>query len=163
MIMRVFNESAPKWPRALFGFGAGFVVTLVAVTALAHGSSVRLAPSVQAPVIHERFTPLPCSGEPGRRTTQQQLGCAEHAIVRIDGRLDQLAKSLMPRLPDNAARRRFATAAHRWLSYRNADRASVSDVFEGGTEAPVLQAQCLAARDRTRLADLGAFSRSLPG
>lgn len=35
-------------------------------------------------MIHEPFTPLPCVGAPGHRTTLQLEGCAEKQILRSD-------------------------------------------------------------------------------
>ena len=37
----------------------------------------------------------------------------------------------------------------------------MSDVFEGGTEAAVVDAQCVAARNNQRVKDLRGFHRSL--
>jgi uncharacterized protein YecT (DUF1311 family) len=103
----------------------------------------------------------PCSGQPNARNTLQQAGCAEQQILRTDGQINALAKSVFSLLPDNAARRRFDKASSAWLAYRRADCLSVSDVFEGGTQAPVLYAQCEAARNAHRLKDLRTFKRDL--
>jgi uncharacterized protein YecT (DUF1311 family) len=121
------------------------------------GSAAKLSP----PVIREPFTPLPCSGQPNARNTLQQEGCAEQQILRTDGQINALAKSVFSLLPDSAARRRFDKASSAWLAYRRADCLSVSDVFEGGTQAPVLYALCEAARNAQRLKDLRAFKRDL--
>jgi uncharacterized protein YecT (DUF1311 family) len=120
-------------------------------------SAAKLSPVV----IHETFTPLPCSGKPSHRTTLQQEGCAEQQILRTDAKLNALAKAIFPLLADDAARRRFNTAQRAWLAYRRADCASVSDEFEGGSESPVLAAQCDAARNGVRLKDLRAFDDAL--
>jgi uncharacterized protein YecT (DUF1311 family) len=135
-----------------------------AVTAIA---SAQPRPRVTAaklspPVIHEIFTPLPCAGKPNARTTVEQEGCAEHEIVRTDKLIDAASASLFRRLPDDPARRRFLTGARAWFTYRNADCASFSDLFEGGSQAPVLAAQCDAGRNKTRLADLRRFLSDLP-
>jgi uncharacterized protein YecT (DUF1311 family) len=121
----------------------------------AHGA--KLSP----PVIHETFTPLPCKGKPNSRTTIQQLGCAEQQILKSDKQIDALSASIFSRLHDDAARRRFTAGAKAWLAYRRADCASLSDIFEGGTQAPVLAAQCQSARNSTRIKDLRAFKRDL--
>ncbi len=89
-------------------------------------------------------------------------GCAERDIVSTDKLIDAVSKTVFQRLGDDQARRRFVTAARAWLTYRNADCASRSDVFEGGSQAPVLDAQCTAARNKTRLADLRTFAGDLP-
>jgi uncharacterized protein YecT (DUF1311 family) len=139
-------------------------LTLLAVVALAAtvagaqaGSAAKLSP----PVIREPFTPLPCSGQPNARNTLQQEGCAEQQILRTDGQIDALVNSVFSLLPDSAARRRFDKASSAWLAYRRADCLSVSDVFEGGTQAPVLYAQCEAARNAQRIKDLRTFKSDL--
>jgi uncharacterized protein YecT (DUF1311 family) len=133
----------------------------IAVTQAGGKTIAASAAKLSPVVIHETFTPLPCSGKPARRTTLQQEGCAEQQILRTDSQLNALAKATFPLLADDAARRRFNTAQRAWLSYRRADCASVSDEFEGGSEAPVLAAQCDAARNAVRLKDLRAFHNAL--
>jgi uncharacterized protein YecT (DUF1311 family) len=121
----------------------------------AHGAKL------SAPVIHETFTPLPCKGKPNSRTTIQQLGCAEQQILKTDKQIDALSVSVFSRLHDDAARRRFIAGAKAWLAYRRADCASRSDVFEGGTQAPVVAAQCQALRNSARIKDLRTFKSDL--
>ena len=48
-----------------------------------------------------------------------------------------------------------------WLGYRGADCFSMSDMFEGGTEAGAVDAQCVAGRNTQRLRDLRCFHRAL--
>jgi uncharacterized protein YecT (DUF1311 family) len=140
------------------------VLAAAAVTAIAsahpraHAAAVKLVP----PVIHEPFTPLPCGGTPTKRTTVQQEGCAERDILRSDKLIDATSKTIFRRLRDDPARRRFMAGARAWLTYRNADCASFSDVFEGGSQAPVLAVQCEAGRNKSRLADLRTFASDLP-
>ncbi len=139
-------------------------LTAAALTAIA---SARPSPAaggskLSPPVIREVFTPLPCAGTPTTRTTVQQEGCAERDVLRTDKLIDAVSTSVFQRLHDDPARRRFLAAARAWLTYRNADCASRSDVFEGGSQAPVIAAQCDAARNKSRLADLRAFAGDLP-
>ncbi|MGZ4186026.1 MAG: lysozyme inhibitor LprI family protein, partial [Solirubrobacteraceae bacterium] len=112
-------------------------------------------------VIHETFTPLPCLGAPAHRTTLQMEGCAERQILRTDSQINLLAAQIFPILPSDRARRDFNAAQRAWLSYRKADCFSMSDVFEGGTEAGVIDAQCVANRNGQRIKDLRAFHRDL--
>ena len=69
--------------------------------------------------------------------------------------------SVFGRLPDRAAKIRFIAAQRAWLDYRRADCLSLSDVFEGGSEAPVLDAQCTADRNEQRIKDLRTFLTDL--
>lgn len=119
------------------------------------------AAKLEPVLIHETFTPLPCSGSPSHRTTLEQEGCAEKQILATDKQINQLAVQIFPILFDNRARRDFNAAQHAWLSYRKADCLSMSDVFEGGTEAGVVDAQCQASRNNQRVKDLRAFHRDL--
>ena len=114
-----------------------------------------------APVIHEPFTAPQCSGRPGDRTTFQRLECAQQEVLRTDNQINTISATVFSQLPDDAARHRFVVAARAWLSYRNADCNSRSDVFEGGTEAPVKYTQCVVARDKTRLTDMRVFVSEL--
>ena len=116
---------------------------------------------LSAPVIREPFTPLPCTGKPSDRSTLQQEGCAEHSILTTDAQINALARSIFSALPDDPARRRFVAAQDAWIVYRRADCLSASDVFEGGTEAPVAAAVCSVERNRQRRRDLRAFLKQL--
>lgn len=140
-------------------------VTVAAATSIAAtqagGSVPAHAPALKPVVIHETFTPLPCSGAPGHRTTLQLEGCAEKQILRTDTQIDVVAAQIFPILPSDRARRDFNAAQRAWLSYRKADCFSMSDVFEGGTEAGVVDAQCVASRNNQRVKDLRVFHRAL--
>jgi uncharacterized protein YecT (DUF1311 family) len=111
------------------------------------------------PVIHERFTLLPCPSNP--QSTLDYEGCAEHRIVRLDKQIDGVSKTIFARLGDDAARRDYIAAQTAWLKYRQADCQSVSDKYQGGTEAGVLAAQCTGDRSAQRLKDVKAFAKLL--
>ena len=129
----------------------------VAVQVIQPDSTVKLVPVK----IHETFTPLPCAGSPSHRTTLEQEGCAEKQILRNDTQIDVLEAQIFPILFNDHARRDLNAAQHAWLTYRKADCLSMSDLFEGGTEAGVVDAQCVAARNSQRVKDLRAFHRGL--
>ena len=133
------------------------------VGAPASGAARADVAKLVAPVIREPFTPLPCAGKPDDRNTLQQQGCAEQQILRGDARINTLASMVFGRLSERAAKRRFITAQRTWLSYRRADCMSLSDVFEGGSQAPVLDAQCSAGRNGQRIKDLHSFLADLGG
>jgi uncharacterized protein YecT (DUF1311 family) len=141
---------------------AAIVIALQLIAgAPASGAAHARAAALQAPVIREPFTPLSCTGKPNDRDTLQQEGCAEQQILRTDTRINTLASSVFGRLHDRAAKVRFIAAQHAWLSYRRADCLSLSDVFEGGSQAPVLDAQCEADRNAQRIKDLRTFLTDL--
>lgn len=129
----------------------------------AGGATQAHTAKLSPPLIRESFTPLPCTGKPNSRTTVQQEGCAEHQILATDSRINALAKSIFSRLRDALAQRRFIAAARAWLNYRHADCLSLSDVDEGGSQAPVTDAQCTASRNGQRIKDLRKFLGELSG
>ena len=134
------------------------VALATAVSTEAAGAhATRLAP----PVIRESFTPLGCSGAPGHRSTLQLEGCAEQQILRSDKQIDALNKNIFGRLRSNSARRDLVTAHTAWLSYRKAYCLSVSDVFQGGTAAGVVAADCTARVDGQHVSNLKTFLKDL--
>lgn len=121
------------------------------------GHSAKLSP----PVIHESFSPLPCTGAPSNRTTIQQEGCAEQQILRSDKTIDALNQSIFGKLFDNRARRDLISGHKAWLTYRHAFCQSESDVFEGGTEAGVLFAICEVQVNSEHVKNLKTFLADL--
>ncbi|MEO9117841.1 MAG: lysozyme inhibitor LprI family protein [Solirubrobacteraceae bacterium] len=100
--------------------------------------------TLSAPAVHESFSPLPCTGTPASRTTQEQEGCAEQLVSRSDRQINALNVKIFGRLPKATAKRRFIAGHNAWVEYRKNYRTSFSDVFQGGSQAAVLFAECLA-------------------
>jgi uncharacterized protein YecT (DUF1311 family) len=117
--------------------------------------------TLSAPVIHESFTVLPCAGAPSARSTVQQEGCAEHMILAGDHRIDALNRAVFGKLASIGAKRRFVAAHDAWLVYRHSYCLSESDASTGGTEAPVLSAQCAVSMNSQHIANLTGFLRDL--
>ncbi len=115
--------------------------------------SIKLAP----PVIHESFSVLPCAGVPGHRSTLEEEGCAEQEILRGDVAIDALNESIFAKLAGDPARLQFIAGHNAWIAYRHAYCLSMSDVFEGGTEAGVINAQCAANLTIQHIKDLRGF------
>ena len=144
---------------------AVLLAALVAVTAVIAGcgstgaqprsSLVGSVPS--AIVIHEDFKPiLACNPN----TTVGMEGCAEHKVLAADAQLDADVKAIFDLLSGRALRD-FVAGQEAWLTYRSADCRSQSDVYEGGTEQPVVYGYCLASDDSARRQDLRRFFASL--
>jgi uncharacterized protein YecT (DUF1311 family) len=109
-------------------------------------------------VITEVFKPvLPCD----EGTTVGQEGCGERQVLAADRRLNGDVKAIFGLLGDVAAARDFVTAETAWLTYRNQDCTSQSDVYQGGSEQPVAYVYCLAADDVSRRQDLKGFFEAL--
>jgi uncharacterized protein YecT (DUF1311 family) len=152
---------SPKLLTLTVAAASTIAVTGFAATQAGGAGPAASAAELKPVVIHETFTPLPCSGAPGHRATLEQEGCAEKQILKTDTQIDLLEAQIFPILTDDRARRDFNAAQRAWLSYRKTDCLSMSDLFEGGTEAGVLDAQCFVSRNNQRVKDLRAFHRNL--
>jgi uncharacterized protein YecT (DUF1311 family) len=122
---------------------------------------VLLAAAVlKPPVIHEQFTVLPCPTHPV--STLDLEGCAEHAIVRTDRKIDAEAKKIFNLLrPD--ARATFVSGERAWLQYRQASCFAESSKYAGGTLSGVVAASCTLARSKSHLSDLLDLRKTLSG
>jgi uncharacterized protein YecT (DUF1311 family) len=133
---------------------AALVMTLAASTA---------APSpLKPPVITEGFTLLPCPAKPKR--TIDFEGCAEHRILRSDKAINHRVAvifSLLGSRRNAAARVRFVQGERAWLKFRRAVCGSRSDVYEGGSAAPLAFAECEVGKNVAHLRELKAFERAL--
>ncbi|HXD64941.1 MAG TPA: lysozyme inhibitor LprI family protein [Solirubrobacteraceae bacterium] len=121
------------------------------------GHAAKLAP----PVIHESFTPMPCSGSPGKRSTLQEEGCAEQQILHSDKQIDSLNQKIFNALHTTSARRDLIAGHRAWLTYRKSYCLSVSDVFQGGTLAGVVDADCVATVNGQHVSNLKTFLKDL--
>src|SRR3954469_1222965 len=114
------------------------------VAALLAAAAVAASP----PVVHETFTPLPCPAHP-----QAQLeleGCAEKAILATDRRIDAVSATVFARLASRD-RPTFVAGEPAWLRYRRAACRTVASRYAGGTLASLVDAECVASRNRTHL------------
>ncbi len=136
---------------------ATVALTSAAQAFASNGHAAKLAP----PVIHESFTPMPCSGSPGKRSTLQEEGCAEQQILHSDKQIDALNQKIFNALHTNSARRDLITGHKAWLAYRKSYCLSVSDVFQGGTLAGVVDADCTATVNGQHVSNLKTFLKDL--
>ena len=125
------------------------------IVALPAGASSMLGP----PVIHEVFTPLPCPAHP--LTTLALEGCAEKSILNTDRAINAQAKLIFGLLRSHAARLSFVEGEQSWLIYRGASCTAQVSNYAGGSIQPVVYAGCIAARNKTHLADLAATRKTL--
>jgi uncharacterized protein YecT (DUF1311 family) len=145
----------------------GHLLAALAIGLSAVGAAVALPGGVgaaakpMAPVIHEAFTVLPCPDPKNPDTTLEMQGCAQREIVASDAKIDAVAKTIFGRLRGDAQRRRFVKAQRAWFTFRNADCASVSDKYAGGSLAGVTLLQCDAERNVQHLKEIRAFDRLL--
>lgn len=119
-----------------------------------------VAPALKAPVISEQFTLLPCPAEP--KSTLDFEGCAEHRIVRSDRAINETVRAIYDQLSSSRdAADRFVRGEHAWLTYRRAVCESRADLYEGGSAAAIVFADCVAERNADHLNDVRAFERHL--
>ena len=111
------------------------------------------------PVITERFTLMPCPASP--KSTLDFEGCAEHRILKSDRAINAVARKIFRQLATTTARARFVRAERAWLTYRRAACQSNADLFEGGSAAGIVFAECVAAKNGAHLRDLRVFERRL--
>jgi uncharacterized protein YecT (DUF1311 family) len=143
----------------------GAIATVCAVVAAAAatpaGASTAHAAKLAAPVIHESFTPMPCTGKPAHRTTLQDEACSEQQILRSDKQINALNQKIFEALDTNSARRDLIAGHRAWLAYRKSYCLSVSDVFQGGTLAGVVDADCVATVTAQHVSNLKTFLKDL--
>ncbi|MGZ4169500.1 MAG: lysozyme inhibitor LprI family protein [Solirubrobacteraceae bacterium] len=141
----------------IFAACATVALTSAAQALASNGHAAKLSP----PVIHEPFTPMPCTGSPGNRTTLQEEGCAEQQILRSDKQIDTLNQKIFTALHTTSARRDLLAGHRAWLVYRKSYCLSVSDVFQGGTLAGVVDADCTATVNTQHVSNLKTFLKDL--
>jgi len=125
-------------------------------------STRSIADDLEPPVISEQFTLLPCPAKP--KSTLDLEGCAEHRIVKSDKAINEIVGVIFARLrrSSSGAARRFVRSERAWLTYRRSDCESRADsIYEGGSAAGFVFAECVAARNVAHLTDLRAFERNL--
>lgn len=75
--------------------------------------------------------------------------------------IDALEAAIFHLLGTDSARRDLIAAARAWLTYRHSDCLSRSDVYQGGTLAGLVFADCFVATNEQRIEDLKTFEISL--
>jgi uncharacterized protein YecT (DUF1311 family) len=133
---------------ALVGVAAVFAMTTTATAGAA---------TLKPPVIKEVFTPLKCTHD---QTTLGMEGCAEQQILKSDKTIDSLNAKIFGKL-SSTGKRDFIDGHNAWLKYRTAYCLSESDVFQGGTEAGVIDARCGVSVSRVHVKELQDFLSSL--
>jgi uncharacterized protein YecT (DUF1311 family) len=142
---------------AILAVTASVALAASAPAGASGGHIAKLAP----PVIHEPFTPMPCSGKPGNRSTLQEEGCAEQQILHSDKQIDALNQKIFNAMHTTSARRDLVAGHRAWLAYRKSYCLSVSDVFQGGTLAGVVDADCVATVNGQHVTNLKTFLKDL--
>lgn len=144
-----------------FAAVATATATVALATAVSAGAAAGHAAKLAPPVIKESFSVMACTGSPGHRSTLQLEGCALQQILRSDKQIDGLNRKIFSALPSDSARRDLIAGHRAWLAYRKAYCLSVSDVFQGGTAAGVVAADCAASVNSQHVSNLKTFLKDL--
>jgi uncharacterized protein YecT (DUF1311 family) len=115
---------------------------------------------LKPPVIHEPFASslLPCPKK--AYSTLDMEGCLEHQILASDRGINARARSIFFKLAPRE-RAGFARGEKEWLAYRKDTCTAEASKYAGGTAAPLLDASCQLARNKTHLADLTELLKTL--
>jgi uncharacterized protein YecT (DUF1311 family) len=106
------------------------------------------------PVITEHFTKLPCN----HKNTLGLEGCAEGQLLSTDRRIDNEVKLLFSLVP-KAQQKTLRSAQKVFLTYRKSTCTAYSDVYRGGTFAPVEYALCEVRLDEVQSTTLHVYFR----
>lgn len=110
--------------------------------------------SVSVPVITEHFTRLPCN----HNNTLGLEGCAEGQLISTDHRINKEMTLLFSLVP-SAEQKSLVGAAAKFLTYRKATCTAYSDVYQGGSFAPVEYALCEVKVDEAQSTTLHGYFR----
>ena len=135
-----------------------FAAAGLAAAVLAVAAGAATAATLKAPTIKESFTPLTCTHD---GTTLGDEGCAEQKIVKSDKQIDALNAQIFAKLSTSSAKKDFISAHRAWFKYREAYCLSESDVFQGGTEAGILDANCAVDVNTDHVKKLKGFLADL--
>jgi uncharacterized protein YecT (DUF1311 family) len=131
------------------------VASGVALASCGSGSPTSTTTTTAAsPVITEHFTKLPCN----HKNTLGLEGCAEGQLLSADRRIDNEVKLLFSLVP-KAQQKSLASAQKVFLTYRKSTCTSFSDVYRGGTFAPVEYALCEVRLDEVQSTTLHVYFR----
>jgi uncharacterized protein YecT (DUF1311 family) len=95
----------------------------------------------------------PCLKLPGGETTVGMVQCADRETKIWDGLLNAAYRDLLHVLGDKAAAS-VRTAQRAWISARDADCRVPYDIFEGGTMAQPISANCVLEHTAQRTLQL---------
>lgn len=125
------------------------VIALIAVLA---------GTTLKPPVIHEVFTPLQCPMH--AVSTLDIEGCDEQTILKTDRTINADVRAIFNLLAPSA-RGGFVAGERAWLRYRKLSCVAEASKYAGGTLAGVVDAGCVAARNRAHVADVREMLREL--
>ena len=112
-----------------------------------------------APVIPKDEGMLPC--DPKDQSTLGIEGCLEEQVAELHGQINALAATIFRKLRTRPSRQRFVDGEAEWLHFVGVVCNSRSDIYEGGSAAPIAAGNCAIDRAREHLTDLKSFDSVL--
>jgi uncharacterized protein YecT (DUF1311 family) len=141
-------------PRHLVVLG-GFAAAGLLLASCGSGSPTSsTTTTVVTPIISEHFTKLPCN----HKNTLGLEGCAEGQLLSADRRIDNEVKLLFSLIP-RAQQKSLTSSQKVFLTYRKSTCTAFSDVYRGGTFAPVEYALCEVRLDEVQSTTLHVYFR----
>jgi uncharacterized protein YecT (DUF1311 family) len=94
------------------------------------------------------------------QTQSEMNACAGIAYQNADRRLNQVYQQLLPKL-STSRRQQLVTAQQAWIRFRDTSCTFERSQFEGGTMAPMVQANCLARVTQQRTKELERYLQEI--
>jgi len=132
-----------------------FLLTLLSIASLL---AVAMAtPSIASPASGTTNLQLAQNPNCNNPQTQSKMNiCASIAYQNADRKLNQVYRQLLPKL--SAARKQKLIAAQQaWIKFRDSSCEFERSAYEGGSIAPMIYGNCLAAVTEQRTKDLQRY------
>ena len=132
-----------------------FLLTLLSIASLL---AVAMAtPSIASPASGTTNLQLAQNPNCNNPQTQSEMNiCASIAYQNADRKLNQVYRQLLPKL--SAARKQKLIAAQQaWIKFRDSSCEFERSAYEGGSLAPMIYGNCLAAVTEQRTKDLRRY------
>ncbi|MCZ8045972.1 MAG: lysozyme inhibitor LprI family protein [Microcystis aeruginosa K13-05] len=132
-----------------------FLLTLLSIASLL---AVAMAtPSIASPASGTTNLQLAQNPNCNNPQTQSQMNiCASIAYQNADRKLNQVYRQLLPKL-SAARKQKLITAQQAWIKFRDSSCEFERSAYEGGSIAPMIYGNCLAAVTEQRTKDLRRY------
>ncbi|CCI22831.1 conserved exported hypothetical protein [Microcystis aeruginosa PCC 9809] len=131
---------------------------LLTVSSIASLFAVGMAtPSIASPASGTTNLQLAQNPNCNNPQTQSQMNiCASIAYQNADRKLNQVYRQLLPKL-SAARKQKLITAQQAWIKFRDSSCEFERSAYEGGSIAPMIYGNCLAAVTEQRTKDLRRY------
>ena len=132
-----------------------FLLTVLSIASL---FAVGMAtPSIASPASGTTNLQLAQNPNCNNPQTQSQMNiCASIAYQNADRKLNQVYRQLLPKL-SAARKQKLITAQQAWIKFRDSSCEFERSAYEGGSLAPMIYGNCLAAVTEQRTKDLRRY------